>query len=439
MIDQLRHIQDPDLGKNIVDLNFVKNLTISTQGVVSFSLELTTPACPVKEMFKEEASRLVRALPGVTDVMVSLSSSRPVALKPAKGLEKVSAIIAVSSCKGGVGKSTVAVNLAYTLALQGARVGLFDADIYGPSLPTMIGQTAVSLSMQGQWIVPPQNRGVKLMSFGFVTASSGEAGPAMMRGPMVSQIINQLLTQTYWDELDYLILDLPPGTGDVQLTLSQLVPLTGAVVVTTPQKISYVDVVKGIQFFDTLKVPTIAVVENMSLFYCNHCDHPHKLFGEGALDTLKQRFGYQNGFQLPVEPELSAAGDSGTPFVLSSPNSRSSQVFDALAQSVAREVSKLRFGPADPPELVWDSDASKLTLTVQGNTRTIDPKLLRLRCRCANCVHEWTGDAMISLQDLPGEIVPLEIARVGNYAWGIQWSDHHRSLYPFEWMAVGAP
>ncbi|KAF9617262.1 hypothetical protein IFM89_035206 [Coptis chinensis] len=281
VLKALSQIIDPDFGTDIVSCGFVKDMNIDeSSGKVSFRLELTTPACPVKDMFEKKANEVVAMLSWVRDVNVTMSAqpARPVfAEQVPMGLRTISNIVAVSSCKGGVGKSTVAVNLAFTLAGMGARVGIFDADVYGPSLPTMVSPENRLLEMnpEKKTIIPVDYLGVKLVSFGF----AGE-GRAIMRGPMVSGVINQLLTTTEWGELDYLVIDMPPGTGDIHLTLCQVVPLSAAVIVTTPQKLSFIDVAKGVRMFSKLKVPCVAVVENMCHFDAD--GKRHYPFGRGS-------------------------------------------------------------------------------------------------------------------------------------------------------------
>ncbi|MFN2166439.1 MAG: Mrp/NBP35 family ATP-binding protein, partial [Anaerolineae bacterium] len=341
VLDQMRGIIDPDLGKDIVTLGFIKDLAIDNDGNVSFVVELTTPACPVKEHFRTSCQEAVSRLPWVKSVTVSMSAQKrrsPMEAN-AKGLEKVANLIAVSSCKGGVGKSTTAVNLAYSLSRAGARVGIFDADVYGPSLPTMVRPEQTQVYQENDLIMPLSFGGVKLMSFGYIPQPGG--GAAIMRGPMVSGVINQLLTGTNWGELDYLVLDLPPGTGDIQLTLAQLIPLTAAIIVTTPQELSFVDVVKGIQMFDKLKVPTIGVVENMSYFVCDQCEKKHYLFGQGAAEKLVRQFGFKNTFEIPLLPGVSVAGDSGLPIVLTEPTGPAAAIFEEVAGSLARDGAEL--------------------------------------------------------------------------------------------------
>ncbi|CAN1781241.1 Fe-S cluster assembly factor HCF101, chloroplastic [Linum perenne] len=304
VLKALSQIIDPDFGTDIVTCGFVKDLEIDeAEGKVSFRLELTTPACPIKDMFEQQANEVVARLPWVKSVSVTMSAqpAKPIyAGQLPAGLQTISNIVAVSSCKGGVGKSTVAVNLAYTLADMGARVGIFDADVYGPSLPTMVSPENRLLEMnpEKRTIIPTEYLGVKLVSFGF----AGQ-GRAIMRGPMVSGVIDQLLTTTEWGELDYLIIDMPPGTGDIQLTLCQVVPLTAAVIVTTPQKLAFIDVAKGVRMFSKLKVPCVAVVENMC-----HFDGDGKRFypfGRGSGSEVVKQFGIPHLFDLPIRPSVS--------------------------------------------------------------------------------------------------------------------------------------
>jgi Mrp family chromosome partitioning ATPase/DUF971 family protein len=434
ILKQLSVIIDPDLGKDIVTLGFIKNLKHDDAGQVSFTVELTTPACPIKERFRTQCEQAVRQLPWVTSVAVTMSAAaRPNPLaNPAPGLKKVQTILAVSSCKGGVGKSTVAVNVAYTLSKMGAKVGIFDADVYGPSLPTMVSPEDTELVAAGDLIRPLEYEGVKLMSFGFVPTGPG-GGAAIMRGPMVSQIINQLLTTTDWGDLDYLVIDFPPGTGDIQLTLTQLIPITAAVIVTTPQQLSFVDVVKGIQMFDKLKVPTIAVVENMSYFQCPGCGTRHELFGRGARKRLVDQFGIQNSFEIPILPEISHMSDHGNPIALGEPDGTAAQTYSAICDAVVREVSRIRFGAAEKPRLAY-APGKGITVTLAGNEqRTVNPAELRRACRCAICVEEFTGERRLKPEDVPNDVFPKTMAPMGNYAVAIAWSDgHSSSIYPYE-------
>lgn len=432
VLEKLKGIVDPDLGRDIVSLGFVKHLKVDDAGNVSFVIELTTPACPVKEHFKRTAEALVGELPWAKKIAVTMSAQTRAghALGAAgAGLKQVANIIAVSSCKGGVGKSTVAVNLAYALKNLGAKVGIFDADVYGPSLPTMVSPQATQVFQNDDGMIGPlEFEGVKLMSFGFV---SGGGGPAIMRGPMVTQVINQLLTTTAWGELDYLVLDLPPGTGDIQLTLTQLIPITAAVIVTTPQHLSFVDVVKGIQMFDALKVPVVGVVENMSYFECGKCHEKHHLFGQGARKKLVEQFGIQNSFEIPILPEISRLSDAGTPVALAGGDS--AKHYAEIAGSVVREVSKLQHGGLARPTVAFVGGRGIVVTTGDGQEHVIAAAALRRACRCAGCVEEFSGQPLLAPESVPETITPKTIQPMGNYAVAVAWSDGHTSsVYPYD-------
>jgi len=433
VLEKLKVIIDPDLGKDIVSLGFVKNVIIDDVGNVSFVIELTTPACPVKDHFKRTAEAAVKELAWVKKVTITMTAQprQHTLMETGPGLKEVGSIIAVSSCKGGVGKSTTAVNLAYSLQKLGAKIGIFDADVYGPSLPTMVKpkDRQVYQNPDGS-IVPLEFEGAKLMSFGFVSAHQG-GGPAIMRGPMVTQVINQLLTQTDWGDLDYLILDLPPGTGDIQLTLTQIIPITAAVIVTTPQELSFVDVVKGIQMFDKLKVPVVSVVENMSYFECGKCGEKHHLFGQGARRRLVEQFGIQNSFEIPIVPEISRLSDAGTPVVLN--DGDLARHYEAIAASVVREVSRLKFGDMSRPKLAYSGGRGIVVTTADGKESLIKAADLRRRCRCAVCVDEFSGKQVLAPESVPEMVFPKSIQPMGNYAVAIAWSDGHTSsIYPYD-------
>ncbi|MFH0907532.1 MAG: P-loop NTPase [bacterium] len=435
ILEKLKTVIDPDLGEDIVTLGFIKDLHHDDAGRVSFTVELTTPACPIKERFRSDCERLVRELPWVTSVDVIMSAAPRVnalAVR-APGLKGVSSILAVSSCKGGVGKSTCAVNLAYTLSRMGAKVGIFDADVYGPSLPTMVSPALTELYAVADMIQPLDYEGVKLMSFGFVPTGPGGGGAAIMRGPMVTQVINQLLTTTTWGELDYLVIDFPPGTGDIQLTLTQLIPITAAVIVTTPQQLSFVDVVKGIQMFDKLKVPTIAVVENMSYFECGTCKTRHYLFGQGARRKLVEQFGIRNSFEIPILPEISKHSDEGTPAVLADTGGTVAKLYGKIGEAVVREISRLKFGAVEKPRIVYTPGQGIVVTMADGGQRIVKPADLRRKCRCALCVEERSGEALLQPEDVDDNVYPKSMHPMGNYAVAIAWSDGHgSSIYPYE-------
>jgi ATP-binding protein involved in chromosome partitioning len=332
----LKTVMDPDLHKNIVDLGFVKNLNIDN-GKVKFDVELTTPACPVKEQLKNECSDKVGAIDGVAAVDVNMTAAVRASEHSQPILTGVKNIIAVASGKGGVGKSTVSTNLAVALSQTGATVGLMDADIYGPSIPKMLGIPISPPKGAGNnKFHPHENHGLKVVSAAFLTE---EGQPLMLRGPMLGGIIQQFLQNVEWGELDYLVIDLPPGTGDVQLTLTQRAPLSGGVIVTTPQQISLIDAEKGVKMFEQVKVPVLGVVENMSYFVCDGCDKKHHIFDSGAGQQLADQFKVPLLGEIPLIPDVVSAGDSGLPITISQPDSPASQAYRHLAGQVAAQIS----------------------------------------------------------------------------------------------------
>lgn len=330
----LRRVQDPDLGADVVTLGFVRDLTVEA-GRVAFTLELTTPACPARGLLERQARDEVLRVPGVTEVQVRMSARvRAAGIRPGEEAPLIKNTVAISSGKGGVGKSTVAVNLALALARAGARVGLVDADVYGPNVPMMIGARGLP-GMLGSRIIPVMAHGVRLISLGFFVPADDAA---ILRGPMLSSTIKQFLFDVEWGELDYLVIDLPPGTGDAQLTISQAIPLTGAVMVTTPQDVALHDVRKGLAMFRQLNVPILGVVENMSYYVCPHGERVH-LFGEGGGRRLAQECEVPLLAELPLDPATREGGDTGRPVVVAAPESAQAEAFQALAGRVAAQVS----------------------------------------------------------------------------------------------------
>ncbi len=405
-------------GQDIVRLGYVKHLVVKGDAV-SLALDLGGSAYDERHAYKQQAQTVISGLAWVASVEIDLiprsQSTHP---QPEQGLDRVKTIVAVSSCKGGVGKSTVAVNLAFSLAKQGYSVGFFDADIYGPSLDTLIHLPPEPLGMINEQIIPKVFQGVKLMSFAY-TQDPSEPEPAIMRGPMVSRLIQQLLMGTQWGELDYLILDLPPGTGDIHITLAQLIPIAAALIVTTPQALSLVDVIKGIHMFDSLNIPTVGVVENMSYFLCEGCTHRHYPFGQGAKDYLESQYGFSHTIQLPLDAVLTTACDHGVPLVLVDPDHSVSVAFQELAQGLTQRLAEQ--GDRTLPALNYADN--QLTLTHQSHAHSIHLDALRQACQCALC----TSDTPTGIQS---DAVPVDIQPVGQYAIGVQWSDDHASLYP---------
>jgi Mrp family chromosome partitioning ATPase len=434
VLGALSQIIDPDFGTDIVSCGFVKELSIDEHtGQVSFQLELTTPACPVKDVFEQQAKEKVSAIAWVkqVDVKMTAQPAKPlIADDVPAGLKRVSNIVAVSSCKGGVGKSTVAVNLAYSLAQMGARVGIFDADIYGPSLPTMVSPEVRVLQMNPETreIIPTEYLGVKLVSFGY----AGQ-GSAIMRGPMVSGVINQFLTTTDWGELDYLVIDMPPGTGDIQLTLCQVVPLTAAVIVTTPQKLAFIDVAKGVRMFSKLKVPCIAVVENMCFFEGD--DKRYYPFGQGSGAQVVQQFGIPNLFELPIRPELSAAGDTGNPEVVVDPQGQVAEIFSEIGVCVVQQCAKLRQQVSTAVQ--YDKSINAIRVKVPGTSEEflLHPATVRRNDRSAKSIDEWSGEQKLRYSDVMDNIEPESIRPMGNYAVAINWPDGFSQIAPYDQLA----
>ena len=410
----LRRVIDPDLGRDIVSLGFVKDLKIEG-GRVSLTLELTTPACPMKQRFKAECETVLEALDGVESVSVELTARQRQRAAGAQEntLRDVDAIVAISSCKGGVGKSTIAVHLARALQRDGLRVGLLDADIYGPSFPTLFNLSKPDVFVVDNKIVPLDIHGVKVMSMGFML---GDA-PAVMRGPMVSNYVNQVLTQTNWGELDYLLIDMPPGTGDTQLTITQAAALQGALIVTTPQALSLVDVAKGILMFEKVNVPVLGIVENMSYFVCDNCGKKHYIFGSST-HTLKDRFGLPSLAELPIIDGISDVSDPDA--------GKDIEPIRELAKNLHKALCERRVQEPARPKISFDSEAIHVEWP-DGLKDSIANFKVRASCRCASCIDEHTGEQKLDVALIPPDIHPQEIHALGNYAVSIAWSDGHSS------------
>jgi len=337
VLSALKAVVDPDLRRDIVSLGFVKNLALD-QGRVSFTIELTTPACPVKEQMREQATAAVRALPGVVDVAVQMTASVRSVSAPETGrtpLPGVKNVVAVGAGKGGVGKTTVAVNLALALAHCGSRVGILDGDIYGPNVPMMLGLNT-QLTTDGKRIVPAEKYGLQVVSMGFLTQ---EDAAVIWRGPMLHGAIQQFFRDVAWHDLDYLIVDMPPGTGDVALSLSQTVPVAGAILVTTPQQVSLADTRRAVRMYQKLNIQPIGVVENMSYFACTNCHHESDIFGHGGGEALASTMQVPFLGRLPIYQPIREGSDSGVPLIVSEPGSPAGRAFMTVAERTAAQLS----------------------------------------------------------------------------------------------------
>src|SRR6186997_33599 len=329
----LKVVRDPDLQRDIVSLGFIKGLTIDG-GRVSFTIELTTPACPVKDQLRDQARAAVMQLPGVDAVDVQMSARVREAVggdgarQPLAGVKNV---IAVGAGKGGVGKTTLAVNLAIALAKCGSKVGIIDADIYGPNVPIMLGMKT-QLATDGQKIVPAEKYGLQVISMGFLTADDA---PIIWRGPMLHGALQQFFREVAWSNLDYLVIDLPPGTGDVALSLSQTVPVAGAIVVTTPQQVSLADSRRAVAMYKKLNIPTLGIIENMAYFVCPNCHHEADIFGHGGGERMAAELGVPFLGRVPIYQPIREGSDSGVPLVISEPDSPAARAFMAAAERTA--------------------------------------------------------------------------------------------------------
>jgi ATP-binding protein involved in chromosome partitioning len=337
VLDALKVVQDPDLHRDIVSLGFIKELKVDG-GLVAFTIELTTPACPVKDQMRDQARAAVLRVPGVSSVDVRMSARVREAVGGDGARQAppgVKNIVAVGAGKGGVGKTTVAVNLALALAKSGSRVGIIDADIYGPNVPIMLG-LKTELTTDGQKILPAEKYGLQVISMGFLT---GDDAPIIWRGPMLHGALQQFFREVKWIDLDYLVVDLPPGTGDVALSLGQMVPVAGAIVVTTPQKVALADSRRAVAMYRKLNIPPLGIIENMSYFACPACGHEADIFGHGGAEQMASTLGVPFIGRIPIYQPIREGGDLGVPLTISEPDSAAARAFIAAAERTAAQVS----------------------------------------------------------------------------------------------------
>jgi ATP-binding protein involved in chromosome partitioning len=338
VLQALSAVKDPDLNRDIVSLKFVKNVRIEG-GRVAFTIELTTPACPVKDQMRELARQTVAALPGVTEVDIEMTAQVRATANLDRGktpVPGVKNIIAVGAGKGGVGKTTVAVNIAVALSQMGTRVAMIDGDIYGPNVPIMLGISTQLTGDEHGKIIPAQQYGIQLVSMAFLT---NDDAPVIWRGPMLHSVIQQFFREVRWDNIDYLIVDMPPGTGDVALSLSQAVPVAGSVVVTTPQTVSVADTRRAVRMYQKLNVPTLGLVENMSHFVCPECRHESDIFGKGGGEALATELTVPFLGRIPIYEPIRIGGDTGVPITIAEKESVAAEAFRAAARQLAAQLS----------------------------------------------------------------------------------------------------
>ncbi len=443
VLDKLATVRDPDLGRDIVSLEYVKNIRICAP-IVSCEIELANPASEAVDRIRDEAKKALLGLSDIdradVEMKWAVSSSPDGAPQSLPGGQTAPAsakppgvknLIAVASGKGGVGKSTVAANLALALTQAGARVGLCDADVYGPSQGTMFGVSDRPEADEQQRLIPLEAHGVKLMSMGFLTTKET---PVIWRGPMATRLVQQFMSGVLWGELDYLLIDLPPGTGDVQLTLTQSVPLTGAIIVTTPQDVARTIAEKGLRMFTPVHVPVLGIIENMSYFACSHCDERTYIFSKGGGETISSELGIPFLGGIAIDPEVTLAGDAGTPIVSRKPDSAAAKSFREIASKVAAAVARANFesGSSDQPKEILEDNGKLKIVWTDGSDTVLPFDFLRNHCPCAVCVDEWTGDRKQLVLLLPSNFRAVKIDPVGNYAIQISWSDgHNTGIYSF--------
>lgn len=344
----------------------------------------------------------------------------------------IQSIIPIASGKGGVGKSTVSANLALALAKKGLKVGLMDADVYGPSIPTILGVTEKPQSKDNR-IIPPEKFGLKVISMGFFIPQ-GEA--VIWRGPMLHKMVNDFLGLVEWGDLDVLVVDLPPGTGDIQLSLCQTISVTGAVIVSTPQEVAWNVAQKAIMMFDKLNTPVLGIIENMSYYKCGHCNEREEVFGSGGARRAAEILGIPFLGEIPLVKSIRATADAGDPVVHSEPQGEPAKIFIEIAENLMSEISGLKTRTETKPVPAKIALAENSGVRIEwsdGKASTYSARDLRLACPCAGCVHEITGKRLLDPARIPADIHPVTLNKVGRYALQIVWSDGHGTgIYAFD-------
>lgn len=420
-LNALRRVGNPASNKNIVDEGIVKNVTVEDK-TVSFEIFLQSSSASIAHEIQSKAEAAVKNLDEVERVVSRIVSGespqankRPQVQTP---LNKVKNIIAISSAKGGVGKSTIAAHLAKEVSERGLRVGLVDADIYGPSVPTLFNLKNVPVyTNEHQQFIPVDYENLKLMSFGFLLGDN----PAVMRGPIVTRYIQQILLNTDWGELDYLFIDMPPGTGDVQLTITQSVRLTGAVIVTTPHTLSIIDVARGILMFEKVAVPIIGVIENMSYLKTPQGDK-HYIFGQSASEKLSSRFGVEILGEIPILETLSQNVTTDS----------KSDAIQTAADQMLRSTDVIKSGTLDVPTIKFDERKVQFAWS-NGEHWSVSNFDLRMISQDALSVNEITGEQILKAEDVKADIAAKEITPLGHYGVGVAWNDgHSAAIYTYK-------
>ena len=345
VLDALRPVKDPELHRSMLELKMIQDVAVIDPQTIGMRVVLTTPACPLKNRIHDDIDAALAVLPGSPKAQIKWDAqvSRTGSLPQTQQIEGVKNIVSVGAGKGGVGKSTCAVNIALALSQLGARTGVLDADVYGPNVPILLGAEQEKPYAQNEKIIPILRYGVRIISLAFFIEPDKAA---IWRGPMLSGAVRQFLFDVNWGELDYLIVDLPPGTGDVQLTMSQSIPMTGAVVVSTPQDVATADVGRAIQMFSTLKVPNLGLIENMSYFICPHCGQREEIFGHGGAKALAERMRVPFLGEIPLDRRIREGGGPGKPLMVSEPKSELASVYREVASHLAAQVSVRNFKQA---------------------------------------------------------------------------------------------